>query len=56
MDTLLLEIGTEEIPAGYINPALKALAANLQKKMTEARIEHGTAEIFGSPRRLSVRI
>ena len=34
MDTLLLEIGTEEIPAGYINPALKALAANLQKKMT----------------------
>jgi glycyl-tRNA synthetase beta chain len=56
MDTLLLEIGTEEIPAGYIDPALKALAAMLQKKMTEARIEHGYAEIFGSPRRLAVRI
>jgi glycyl-tRNA synthetase beta chain len=56
MDTLLLEIGTEEIPAGYINPALKALAATLQKKMAEARIEHGSAEIFGSPRRLAVRI
>ena len=56
MDTLLLEIGTEEIPAGYIIPALKALAETLQKKMTEARIEHGTAEIFGCPRRLSVRI
>ena len=56
MDTLLLEIGTEEIPAGYINPALKGLAATLQKKMTEARIEHGSAEIFGSPRRLAVRI
>ena len=56
MDTLLLEIGTEEIPAGYIDPALKALAARLQKKMTEARIEHGSAEIFGSPRRLAVRI
>ncbi len=56
MDTLLLEIGTEEIPAGYIDPALRALAAALQKKMTEARIEHGSAEIFGSPRRLAVRI
>jgi glycyl-tRNA synthetase beta chain len=56
MDTLLLEIGTEEIPAGYINPALKGLVATLQKKMTEARIEHGSAEIFGSPRRLAVRI
>ncbi len=56
MDTLLLEIGTEEIPAGYIHPALKALAAMLQKKMTEARIEHGSAETFGTPRRLAVRI
>ena len=55
MDTLLLEIGTEEIPAGYIDPALKALAATLQKKMTEARIEHGPAKVFGSPRRLAVR-
>ena len=54
MDTLLLEIGTEEIPAGYINPALKALAETLQKKLTAARIEHGSAEIFGSPRRLAV--
>ncbi len=56
MDTLLLEVGTEEIPAGYIVPALKALAANLQKKMTEARIAHGPAKIFGTPRRLAVRI
>ena len=56
METLLLEIGTEEIPAGYIDPALTALAATLQKKMTEARIEHGPAEVFGSPRRLAVRV
>lgn len=56
METLLLEIGTEEIPAGYINPALKALAATLQKKMTEARISHGAAKIYGSPRRLAVCI
>jgi glycyl-tRNA synthetase beta chain len=56
MDTLLLEIGTEEIPAGYIYPALKALAATLQKKMTEVRIEHGATQIYGTPRRLAVKV
>lgn len=56
MDTLLLEIGTEEIPAGYIKPALRSLAAILQKEMTAARIEHGAAKIYGTPRRLTVKI
>ena len=56
METLLLEIGTEEIPAGYIEPALRALASGLQQKLTEARIEHGTVETYGTPRRLAVRI
>jgi len=56
MDTLLLEIGTEEIPAGYIKPALKSLAATLQKEMTAARIDHGPARIYGTPRRLTVKI
>lgn len=56
METLLLEIGTEEIPAGYIKPALDALAATLQKKLSEARIDHGSAKTYGTPRRLAVRI
>ena len=56
MNTLLLEIGTEEIPAGYILPALEALSATLLKKLTEARIEHGSAQIYGTPRRLTVKV
>ena len=56
MQTLLLEIGTEEIPAGYIEPALRALAAALHEKLTEARIAHGAEKVFGTPRRLAVRI
>jgi glycyl-tRNA synthetase beta chain len=56
MQTLLLEIGTEEIPAGYIEPALSALAAALNEKLAEVRIEHGAVETFGTPRRLAVRI
>jgi len=56
MDTLLLEIGTEEIPAGYILPALEALSATLSKKLTEARIAHGRSQIYGTPRRLTVKV
>jgi len=53
---LLLEIGTEELPANYIEPALNALSTLLLKKLTEARIEHGDAKIFGTPRRLAVKV
>lgn len=56
METLLLEIGAEEIPAGYIEPALNALSAILLQKLKEERIEHGEAKTFGTPRRLSVMV
>jgi glycyl-tRNA synthetase beta chain len=56
MASLLVEIGTEEIPAGYINPALKALSSTLLQKLSEARIGHGIARIFGTPRRLAVQV
>ena len=56
MDNLLLEIGAEEIPAGYIRPALKALSSSLLQKLTETRIEHGDAQVYGTPRRLAVNV
>ena len=56
MDSLLLEIGTEEIPAGYISPALEALAAALLQKLAEARIEHGSTRVYGTPRRLAIKV
>ncbi len=56
MKTLLLEIGTEEIPAGYIEPALTALASTLAQKLDEARIAHGAVRTFGTPRRLAVMV
>jgi glycyl-tRNA synthetase beta chain len=56
MDTLLLEIGTEEIPAGYIVPALEAMSATLSKKLSDARIDHGRLQIYGTPRRLAVTV
>ncbi|MFH2218092.1 MAG: glycine--tRNA ligase subunit beta [Pseudomonadota bacterium] len=56
METLLLEIGTEEIPAGYIEPALNAMSATLLKKMVGARIAHGRVKIYATPRRLAVEV
>ena len=56
METLLLEIGAEEIPAGYIQPALDALTANLLKRLDNARISHGQAQTCGTPRRLTVTV
>ena len=56
MKSLLLEIGTEEIPAGYIEPALEFLSSALLQKMTDVRIEHGNAKVFGTPRRLAIEV
>jgi glycyl-tRNA synthetase beta chain len=56
MKSLLLEIGTEEIPAGYIEPALQSLLSALLQKMTGFRIEYGNAKVFGTPRRLAVEV
>jgi len=52
----LLEIGTEEIPAGYIQPALEAMTTMFAKSLTDQRVSHGPIQILGTPRRLTWRI
>jgi glycyl-tRNA synthetase beta chain len=54
MENLLLEIGSEEIPAGYIRPALNALSEKLLQRLDDARIDHGDAMVYGTPRRLAI--
>ncbi|MDY6989860.1 MAG: glycine--tRNA ligase subunit beta [Thermodesulfobacteriota bacterium] len=55
--TLLVEIVTEEIPAGYIAPALQAWSVHLSQRLSQARIDHaGGAETFGTPRRLAIMV
>ncbi|MCP4370218.1 MAG: glycine--tRNA ligase subunit beta, partial [Deltaproteobacteria bacterium] len=56
MDNLLLEIGAEEIPAGYIEPALKAISTTLLQKMNQARVDCGNIKVYGTPRRLAVEV
>jgi glycyl-tRNA synthetase beta chain len=56
MEPLLIEIGTEEIPSGYIEPALNAFKSMLVERLQKARIECGRAAVYGTPRRLAVYV
>lgn len=56
MSELLIEIGCEEIPAGYIVPALEAFKASILKALSASRIDHGEAKIMGTPRRLVLMV
>ena len=49
---LLLEIGTEELPAGDLDSALEQLKARLPTLFADLRLEHGEIRIMGTPRRL----
>ncbi len=56
MAELLLEIGTEELPAGVVESALVQLQSAVTQRLHEARIAFGEVETFGTPRRLILYI
>jgi glycyl-tRNA synthetase beta chain len=53
---LLLEIGTEEIPAAFIPKALNDMSSLIRKALTDERISYGTIRTFGTPRRLCLAV
>jgi glycyl-tRNA synthetase len=52
----LLEIGTEELPPADVEAALTQLRQIVPQSLDELRIPHGTVQVWGTPRRLSVYI
>jgi glycyl-tRNA synthetase beta chain len=52
MPNLLLEIGTEEIPAGYLTPALAQMEQGFKALLEESRLTCGKIYTTGTPRRL----
>ena len=54
--SLLLEIGTEEIPAHAIPAILNQLKTLAEKYLSESRIAFGTVQTLGTPRRLALLI
>ncbi len=56
MDSLLLEIGVEEMPVKYIQPALEALSKNISERLSILRIGYGCIRTFSTPRRFAVLV
>ncbi len=53
---LLLEIGTEEIPAAFFPKALTEMKEIAERELADNRITHGKVRAMGTPRRLFLAI
>jgi glycyl-tRNA synthetase beta chain len=51
---LLFEIGTEELPYHFVEPAIRALRATAERLLGEYRLAYGTLATLGTPRRLTL--
>lgn len=56
MKPFLFEIGVEELPARFIQPAKEGLLRLFDESLDAARIEHGPTTIYGTPRRIAALI
>jgi len=54
--TFLLEVGTEELPAGDLTSAIDQLRAAVPGLLDAERLDHGEIRILGTPRRLVVQV
>ena len=54
MSELFMEIGMEEIPAGYLEPSYRFLGEELSAFFKKNRIEFYNCRTLGTPRRLIV--
>ncbi len=52
----LFEIGTEELPAGYIEPALDHLRSSVEAALKSSRLKFDRIKALGTPNRLVVHI
>ncbi|MGI5863272.1 MAG: glycine--tRNA ligase subunit beta [Myxococcales bacterium] len=53
---LLLEIGSEELPASFVLPALQEMRELFTAKAASARLAHGEIHTYGAPRRLALLV
>ena len=53
---IFLEIGSEEIPAGFLPKAMADLERMIRKELETARLEFGEVKAFATPRRLALSV
>ncbi|MFE1745526.1 glycine--tRNA ligase subunit beta [Coleofasciculus sp. H7-2] len=56
MSTFLLELGTEELPASFVNDAIAQWLKRIPASLAENSLAHEAIEVYGTPRRLAVLI
>jgi glycyl-tRNA synthetase beta chain len=56
MPTFLLEVGTEELPADFVDSAIAQWQSRLPKTLDEQFLTPEAIEVYGTPRRLAVVI
>ncbi|MFP5271033.1 glycine--tRNA ligase subunit beta [Coleofasciculus sp.] len=56
MATFLLEVGTEELPANFVESAIKQWQSRLSKSLDEQLLTPEAIQVYGTPRRLAVLI
>ncbi len=52
----VLEIGSEELPAGDLDSALRQLRVAVPELLAGLRLAHGSIEVYGTPRRLALLV
>lgn len=55
-NTLLVELGVEELPPNAIDALSDALADGLRRGLADAEVAHGAVRAYATPRRLAVQI
>lgn len=55
MAELLFELGSEELPARFVGPALDELTRLFSEQCAQANLKHGDVQRYGTPRRLALR-
>ena len=55
-DTLLVEIGTEELPPKALRKLMQAFASNLDRLLDEHRLIHDPIREFATPRRIAALV
>jgi glycyl-tRNA synthetase beta chain len=51
--SFLLEVGTEDLPARFLTPALRQMKDNTEKILKDSHVQFFDVKVFGTPRRLA---
>ncbi|HEY9874811.1 MAG TPA: glycine--tRNA ligase subunit beta, partial [Candidatus Obscuribacterales bacterium] len=56
MSTFILEVGTEELPASFVDEAIEQWLRRIPQSLTEYTLTTEAIDVYGTPRRLAVLI